>query len=81
MALSEATKDALYMGGLLGDLGLILDNVIIKNDNIGAQRLATIPIHHARTKHIDIRHHFVRLLEKGLIQHVLSFSTCLLIIW
>jgi len=75
MALSEATKDALYMSGLLGNLGLALTNVVIKNDNIGAQRLATNPVHHARSKHIDVRHHFVREAVKEkrvLIQHVSS---------
>lgn len=75
MALSEATKDALYMSGLLGNLGLVLNNFVIKNDNIDAQRLATNPIHHARSKYIDIRHHFVReaVREKRvLIQHVSS---------
>lgn len=75
MALSEATKDALCMKRLLGELGLDLDEMVIKSDNIGAQRLGTNPVYHARSKHIDIRHHFVReAVEEGsiLIQHVSS---------
>lgn len=75
MALSEATKEALYMGRMLGELGVELNGVVLKNDNIGAQKLATNPIYHARSKHIDIRHHFVREAVKEklvLIQHVSS---------
>lgn len=60
MALSEATKEAIYMTRLLKDIGVNLKNIVLKSDSLGAQKLAANPIHHARTKHIDIRHHFVR---------------------
>ncbi|CAL1678207.1 unnamed protein product [Lasius platythorax] len=75
MALSDATKEVIYMGGLLGEFGVDLNGIILKNDNIGAQKLATNPIYYARSKHIDIRHHFVREAVKEtlvLIQHVPS---------
>lgn len=75
MALSEATKDALYMSRLLRELGLISGEIVLKNDNVGAQKLASNPVYHARSKHIDIRHHFVREAVKKrsiLIQHVSS---------
>ena len=29
-------------------------------DNESARKLATNPVHHSRTKHIDVRHHFIR---------------------
>ena len=29
-------------------------------DNTSAINLTTNPVHHSRTKHIDIRHHFIR---------------------
>lgn len=60
MALSEATKDAIYMRKLLESFGINLKSVTLKNDNLGAQKLAVNPVYHARTKHIDIRHHFIR---------------------
>ena len=33
---------------------------MLYNDNQGAGELVKNPIFHSRTKHIDIRHHFVR---------------------
>jgi len=60
MSLSEGTKEAVYLKRLLRELGTDVDCVKLSNDNSGAQKLAMNPIYHARTKHIDIRHHFVR---------------------
>lgn len=46
----------------------IYNTVNLSNDNQGAQALAYNPIHHAKTKHIDIRYHLVReAVEKGLV--------------
>jgi len=72
MALSKATKEALYMKKLLNSLGMNLQEVTLDID-MGAQKLATNPVFHAQTKHIDIRHHFVRdAVEKKMIsiEHV-----------
>ena len=45
----------------MADLGLEQKNpTVIYEDNQGAIALATNPGYHARTKHVDIRHHFVR---------------------
>ncbi len=33
---------------------------VIRCNNQGAISLTKNPIHHARTKHIDVQHHFVR---------------------
>ncbi|XP_036148378.1 secreted RxLR effector protein 161-like [Monomorium pharaonis] len=73
MALSDATKEALYVSKLLDELGTTLNGIVIKNDSNGVQKLAMNPVHHARSKHIDIRHHFVRdAVSRNLvtIQHV-----------
>jgi len=68
MALSEAIKDALYMKKLLDSLMVNFQEVTLGVDNMGAQKLATNPVFHVRTKHIDIRHHFVRdAVEKKMI--------------
>jgi hypothetical protein len=60
MALSDGTKEALYLESLLEELGLKSAPVVIFNDNQGAQELVRNPVYHPRTKHIDTRHHFVR---------------------
>ena len=42
------------------DYDIKLDHIPIKCDNISAINLSKNPIQHSRTKHIDIRHHFLR---------------------
>ena len=37
---------------------------VIRIDNQGAINLARNPIHHQRSKHIDIKYHFIRLEVK-----------------
>ena len=61
-ALTTTTKELLWIKRLLMELKVMdLDAVpTIYNDNISAQHLASNPIFHARSKHIEISHHFVR---------------------
>jgi len=64
MALMKATKEAVWMQGLLKELGLKgFDSVVIRMDNQGAIALAKNPEFHACTKHIDICHHYIREVE------------------
>jgi hypothetical protein len=44
----------------LWDFGYNLNKVPLLCDNESAIRLADNPVEHNRTKHIDIRHHFLR---------------------
>lgn len=61
MALSAGVQEALYLRQLLEDLGYQQSAAtVIHEDNQGCIALADNPIHHKRTKHIDIRYHFVR---------------------
>ena len=41
------------------DYGIKLDHIPIKCDNTSAIILNKNPIQHSKTKHIDIRHHFL----------------------
>lgn len=68
-ALTEAAKEAVWIRGFLKELGYQLNAPTrIYNDNTGAIALARDPVHHSRTKHIAIKHHFIReLLEKHVI--------------
>ena len=42
------------------DFGLNYKNISIKCDNTSAINLTRNPMHHSRSKHIEIRHHFIR---------------------
>ena len=44
----------------LEDYGMSLKNIPIFCDNTSAINLTKNPIQHSRTKHIEIRHHFLR---------------------
>lgn len=70
MALTEAAKEAIYLQRFLKELGFDeLTKVKVYCDNNGARKLAENPIFHHRTKHIDVRHHFIReVLEDGLLE-------------
>jgi hypothetical protein len=50
----------LWMRQTLRDFGYNLNKVPLLCDNESAIRLADNPSEHSRTKHIDIRHHFLR---------------------
>lgn len=61
MAACAAVQEAMYLRQLLSDLGWSMDGPIkIKEDNQGCIALSENPVHHKRTKHIDIKYHFVR---------------------
>jgi hypothetical protein len=60
-ALSDSCKEGLWLQHLLTELCLWPDTVIpLHVDNEGAEALAKNPEHHARTKHIHARYHFIR---------------------
>ena len=63
MALYSATQEAVWFRLLLLDIGCALQSATrIYEDNQGCIALARNPVFHSRTKHIDIKFHF--LLEK-----------------
>lgn len=67
MALSDAAKEAVHLQRFLKELGVSnLEPPVLYNDNRSAQMLASNTVFHSRTKHIDIRYHFVRqIVESG----------------
>lgn len=76
MALSECVKEAIYLRRFVNELGFInLSNMTIFCDNQSALKLAENPVYHSRSKHIDIRHHFVRDVVKHKELRVASIST------
>lgn len=74
MALAHATKEALWLRSLFADLGLITDGPIqLYADNESALAFAHDSQFHARSKHIDIRYHFVR---ERIISNEISVTHC-----
>ena len=75
MELIEAAKEAVFLLKFLKEVELEQQTVIrIYNDNQGAKKLAKNPVFHSRSKHAEIRHHFVResLLEGWIIVDYIS---------
>jgi hypothetical protein len=64
MAATEATKEAVWLRQLLKELRIsdidISLPTTIAIDNNSAMKLSRNPEFHARTKHISMRHHFIR---------------------
>jgi hypothetical protein len=56
----QCCAQLLWMRQTLWDFGYSLRKVPLLCDNESAIRLADNPVEHSRTKHIDIRHHFLR---------------------
>jgi len=69
VAASEAAREIIWLKQLFTELGQLKDAPKLQVDNEAAIRLAQNPEFHRRTKHIRIRHFFVReLVTAGEIQ-------------
>ncbi len=61
MAAAEATREAVWWRAFLTELGLPpAGATTVHSDSQGAIALAKNPEHHKRTKHIDIKYHYIR---------------------
>ncbi|GKC15063.1 hypothetical protein Tco_1011845 [Tanacetum coccineum] len=62
----KACQQALWMKQALVDYDIKLDDILVLCDNKGAIDLSKNLVLHSRTKHIEIRHHFLRdNVQKG----------------
>jgi hypothetical protein len=61
IAAAEASSDIVWLRNLLKEIGMSIDApTVVRIDNQSAIRLANNPSTHARSKHIDIKHHILR---------------------
>jgi hypothetical protein len=61
MALAHGVKEVLFLRQLLHELHRVQPTTaIVYGDNQSSIAMAKNPVHHQRTKHIDVRYHFVR---------------------
>ena len=74
MAITEATKESIWLRELVGELHSCQGATIVYCDSQSAIHLTKDSMHHERTKHIDVRYHFVRdIVAQGkIIVHKIS---------
>ena len=61
MAACAASKEGVWQRAILAQAGVSTGHaMLILTDNQGAMALAKNPNHHQRSKHIDVRYHYVR---------------------
>jgi uncharacterized membrane protein YciS (DUF1049 family) len=60
IAAGSCCAQILWIRNQLRDYGFVLDKIPILCDNTSAIAITNNPVQHSRTKHIDIRYHFIR---------------------
>eukprot|EP00731_Ephydatia_muelleri_P034359 Em0056g18a len=74
VALGAATQEVVWLRRLLSDIKASPKMpTIISEDNQGTIAIARNPVYHARTKHIDIKYHYVR---EALMDGVIDLVYC-----
>jgi hypothetical protein len=76
LALSSASQEMLWLRQLFGEIWYMQkEATTIQQDNTGSIELTKNNKHHQRTKHIDIRHHFIKDLVLSDALRVIFCST------
>nr|GEX03090.1 retrotransposon protein, putative, Ty1-copia subclass [Tanacetum cinerariifolium] len=75
MALTEAVKEAIWLSRLLEELDVELNTVVVNCDNQGAIHLSRNHVFRERTKHINVRYHFIREVLEAKTVKVLKVGT------
>lgn len=73
IAAGSCVTQLVWLNHMLHDYGLKSDTLLMFCDNLSAINISRNPVQHSRTKHIDIRHHFLRDLVDAktiLIEHI-----------
>nr|GEV97754.1 retrovirus-related Pol polyprotein from transposon TNT 1-94 [Tanacetum cinerariifolium] len=69
VAVSGCCAQVLWMRTQLTDYGFFYDKVLIYCDSKSAIAISCNPVQHTRTKHIDVKYHFIKdHVEKGTIE-------------
>ena len=59
IAALEACREAIWLTWLVKDLGITMEMPTLHCNSQSAIMLAKNPMFHARTKHIDVKYHFI----------------------
>ena len=74
ISMSDAARDALWLRSLYSELGYPQpEPTLIKGDNLSALAIAENPRYHKRTKHFDIKNHYIRDQIKN---EIIQISYC-----
>ena len=69
MVLSDCSRQVVWMHTLLGELGYKMKPILICGDNQGSIFIASNPVTEKRSKHIDIRFHYIwEVIERKLME-------------
>ena len=79
MAASKCYREAIWLRQLLDDVRLVqVDATKIMCDNQGCISLVKNPIHHSRTKHIDVQYYFIgKKIENEVIELEYCSTQCM----
>ena len=71
VVVTESSKELIWLQSLLAELGFDQVMNVLHSDSQSAIHLAKNSAFHSRTKHIDLRYHFIRsLIEEGVLKLV-----------
>ena len=65
IAIGGCCTQLLWMKQMLADYGIVQDTLVVYCDNTSAINISKNHVQYSRTKHIDIRHHFIRELVEN----------------
>ncbi|KAL9987803.1 hypothetical protein ACROYT_G002165 [Oculina patagonica] len=65
IALAAAVQEGMYLIQIVNDVGEVNDPVLIFEDNQGTIALSMNPVNRQRSKHIDVRYHFIRNVQNA----------------
>ena len=65
IATRSCCSQLLWMKKVLTDCGISQDTMIVYCDNSSAIDISKNPMQHSKTKHIEIRYHFIRDLVES----------------
>jgi hypothetical protein len=75
VAAGSCVTQLVWLKHMLSDYGLDSDTLLMFCDNLSAISISRNPVQHSRTKHIDIRHHFLRDMVEDKIINIEHIET------
>ena len=79
IGLSQATQEAIWLKELMKELGVAQEQIVMCGDNLSSMQIVKNSQCHNRSKHIDVRYHYIKdHYQKGNIslQYIESNSLC-----